>query len=1250
MTVPSPVSLLRVLGTGLVLALAAGLAQGAPDSRWARLSDTLFQHVTAEHGPPNLATSLAEDGDGFVWIGSFGGLGRWDGYRMRAYGPDPSKAGALPDSIIQALHTDRAGRLWLGTNAHGLARYERDSDSFYTIGAGPDGLSHVSVLALSDDGSGGLWVGTDAGVDHISAGGVIERQSGAPTDRLPDSHARALLLAPDASLWIGTSRGLVRRAAGNGPVQVITLPTSDGAQPEVDALCQSSDGAIWVGTRGHGAFVVDQNGARAVNESGAGASLANESVYSAAEARPGEVWLGTFGQGIVAVDTASGQTHRLRHDARVPTSLVNDSVWAILRDRAGVVWAATGRGISRTDPRQFGILNLLGATSRADGISDSDVFSVLMTAEGKLWAGLGNLGVDVLDPLGVRSNMLRPDPATPQSALPKDRVVAMADGGDRVFLATPRGVYQAGPQAGRVTRLALPGPDPALRINALALVGKTLWVGGRDDGLFALDLEHGGARVVGELGDQRVTSLLAAGADALWIGTRNGLNRLDLHSGTIEVISASQNDPGALSSGYVTSLCLDQRGQLWVGTFGGGVHMLSARTAGGQARFKHVTSGLPSMNIAQLLAAPDGAIWASTENGLARIDPASMSARALQRADGVGISTFWIGSGAVGAGGELIFGGVGGMVVVRPNLLTSWRYQPPLVVTDVRVGGRALPASRYNSDPHAPPLLVQADANSVAVEFSALDFSAPERNHYAYRLDGYDRDWIDTDASRRVAAYTNLPPGEYQLLLRGSNRDAVYSSHTLSLPLKVLPAWYQSLWWRALVLLATLALLAVVVRQRTAYLRRRQRQLEAEVTRQTSTLREQQVALVTANDELALSADTLRLLGEVGRDITANLDANAVFAALYRHVSGMLDAPALDIYRLDAGGVTLERAFGRAGDASVLGPARVRMDDSASDVARAARTRSEVLLDDEGAGLHGESAPLIADDRVLGVMRIGAAHSHAYGERERLIFHTLCAYGAIALANAEARAKLVQQEKIASLGGLVAGLAHEVNTPLGTIISAISGSAAVLRQLREAVASGKISRAQLETAGADMASFIDMAQRNAMRAVDLIDSFKSIVARRDTEQHEQLDLGTYLPQVATMVHRQLEDQGHTVTFDVEPGLVADTVSEALTEVMTRVLENVIDHAFVAGQQGQLRIAARRGETGRIEIVVADNGLGIAADDLPRVFDPFFTTCSGIKGHVGLGLNVAFNHVTERLKGSIRIDSAPGAGTVVTIRY
>ncbi len=274
---------------------------------------------------------------------------------------------------------------------------------------------------------------------------------------------------------------------------------------------------------------------------------------------------------------------------------------------------------------------------------------------------------------------------------------------------------------------------------------------------------------------------------------------------------------------------------------------------------------------------------------------------------------------------------------------------------------------------------------------------------------------------------------------------------------------------------------------------------------------------------------------------------------------------------------------------------------------------------------------------------------HAYGERERLIFGTLCAYGAIAIINAQARATMVQQEKLASLGGLVAGMAHGVNTPLGTVINAISGASEVLQELSDAVDSGKVNKSLLLRTMASATEFTGLALRNATRAADLVDSFKAMVTQRDAEKAEMLDLALYLPQVATLVRRQMEQLGHRVRIEVEEPLKVLTIADALNEVMTRVLANVADHAFEAGRYGTLRISARKLDDGKAEIVVADDGQGIAKHDVGRVFDPFFTTRSGSGNHVGLGLNVAFNHVTERLKGTITVDSTPGAGTIVTIR-
>jgi diguanylate cyclase (GGDEF)-like protein len=251
-----------------------------------------------------------------------------------------------------------------------------------------------------------------------------------------------------------------------------------------------------------------------------------------------------------------------------------------------------------------------------------------------------------------------------------------------------------------------------------------------------------------------------------------------------------------------------------------------------------VAHGLNNDNANKLLEDSKHNIWVSTDDGVALIDAQTLAIRSFRRAEGLPISSYWVGSGAATAEGELLFGGIGGLTVVRPDRLTSWNYQPPIAITDVRIGGKPVLDGLAGWNEPSHPLKIQPMANSIAVEFSALDYSAPERNHYAYRLDDFDSSWVDTEASHRVAAYTNLPPGHYTLRLRGSNRDGVWSETALSVPIRVLPAWYQTAWFRALVGLFALGMVAALVQARTVYLRRNQRDLERQVIERTAELRE----------------------------------------------------------------------------------------------------------------------------------------------------------------------------------------------------------------------------------------------------------------------------------------------------------------------------------------------------------------------------------------------------------------------------
>ena len=864
---------LRQLATAAVLFAAASAAHSS--ERWAGLADTVFEHLAHDNELPNaaIATSATQDGDGFLWIGSQNGLARWDGYHFRVYRAAPGKAGALPDNFIQALLTDTRGVLWIGTSSGGLARYDRDHDRFVVYPVGPNGLSHVSVRAIAEDGRGGVWVATEAGLDHVVANsGVVEhlRHTEGDPASLPDNRVRGLLRDRHGTLWVGTATALVRLDKGSSRFEPVTLPASQGKVASPWSFLEDSAGRIWVGTLRQGAYVIDSKtdidspaaGARAVQESDAAHStLQNEGVSSIVEVVPGQVWLGTLGQGIVAVDAATSQTRRIRRDLTQPASLTDDNIQGMFKDRSGLIWICTDRSISRYDPSHPAVITVFGASTRADSISDSDVDAILPMPDGRIWLGLGSKGIDVIDPAGARVAALRPDPLRPQTALPKDYINAFAASDDSdVYVGTEVGLYRVDRAAHAVARVSIPQRDPTAQVWALLLDDNVLWVGGFD-GLWAVQLD--GAKsplshseAVSGLTDQRITVIARGEPGSLWIGTKNGLNRLDLKTHAIERILPEPANPAALAAGYITSLLTDPRGRLWVATFGGGVNILESRDAGGRPRFNRlgVAQGLNNDDADKLLEDSKHNIWVATDDGLAVIDEQTLAIRSFRRAEGVAISGYWVGSGAVTSQGEMLFGGAGGLTVIRPGRLTRWAYQPPVAITGIRIGGKLLSDGSVASNDASHPLEVSPSANSIAVEFSALDYSAPERNHYAYRLDGFDSAWIDTEASHRVAAYTNLPPGDFTLRLRGSNRDGAWSEKTLSLPIRILPNWYQTLMFRVALALTALAVVAALVQGRTVYLRRNQRDLERQVVERTAELRESQRQLEQIAYEDTLTA------------------------------------------------------------------------------------------------------------------------------------------------------------------------------------------------------------------------------------------------------------------------------------------------------------------------------------------------------------------------------------------------------------
>jgi len=843
---------------GLVLALAGAWLLHAPTSASVRSAVASGMHPWALEGqmvflrmaPLETAgvIAVAQDRQGFLWFGTQSNLLRWDGYHLRAYAQNPEVPGSLPDNYIRSLYMDEQDRLWVGSNAGGLSRYDAQTDTFISYPVGPGGTRDGNISALASDGAGGIWIGTRQGLEHYN--GKTQKMD-PPDEQVPPMSILSLLLDHEGNLWIGTRSGLTRRLHGANEFFPYALPTPEGPAPEVIALREDRAGRVWIGTMLYGAYLQEPGSdhARPLRDPGTTRPV-TESVVTICDVGDGEVWLGTGETGILRVDTATGRIRQELRDLARSWSLPSNQIDSIFLDHTGLLWVGTRAGLSRLDPRQRLIQTFNGGSDPNLLVGDEAISALMSLPDGRVWVALGSGGVDIIDPVEGRVGRIRPDPEHMDRALPRSQVNSMArlpDGS--LFLGTATGLYRASPDGSHVERLAVPGHKLAFDVRSLAASEGHLWLGSYD-GLFELSVLPGGSLTLlgqwsHELSDPRVRSLLPGKDGDMWIGSPTGVDRLEVATNRVTRMRNQATDPSALPGGYVSSLLIDRKGRLWVSTFGRGIQVEQGRSADGQLRFRRLTQrdGLPQNSVDALVQDLAGNIWASTDGGLARIAPDTLEIRSFRAAQGVGVDGFFTGVAAVSPAGDLWFGGLNGVVVVHPDRIVTTNANPAMVISDVHVGNRSLAAAQVLS---SQGLQVQAGDRGFTIEFATLDFADPELRRYAYRLAGFDTDWLETPASRRLAAYTNLPPGDYTLQLRSASADGPWTT-PLEVAVHVLPAWYQHAVVRGFAVFLVLALIAGLVQMRLVVLHRRQRdlktrqvELEKLVTERTAELRRSQ--------------------------------------------------------------------------------------------------------------------------------------------------------------------------------------------------------------------------------------------------------------------------------------------------------------------------------------------------------------------------------------------------------------------------
>jgi len=781
---------------------------------------------TADGLPQNTVTSAVQTRDGYLWLGTFGGLARFDGQAFTVFNPDNTPG--LASARIVVLHEDRRGALWIGTES-GLTKYDGGRFTSYTT---RDGLPHLNILSLLDDSRGRLWIGTGDGLVRFD-GGTFERVPIDPLARV----VLALAETPDGDVWVSATNGIARFRHGDTP-SVVT--SAFATMMFVDA-----EGRLWLG----GPLLMrwkpstgSSQGGRFVDVRLTSQPADFDELAGVAEDREGALWIGTRGGGV----------YRCREGTPVQTVVkgTTGATRALRVDREGNIWFGTDvGGLTRLKPRQVFSYPYASPTGQsvgpivgdgADGVwvggtcghllhfhdgvfdrplMDGCIWTLLRDPDGALWTGAGGAGLrriaggratDYTRADGVDYNIV--------TALARDR-----DG--TLWVGHEAGLSRF--EDGRFTDV------------------------GRDDGL-----RH------------RVLCIEQDRAGALWIGGADGVFRL-----TGGRVTQHYTTTEGLSHNHVRAIHEDADGVLWIGTYGGGLNRLE----NGRFTSYGLKEGLPDNAVSRIIEDERGNLWMSGNRGVFRVARAQLNDFARGRipyltsvtygtADGMIIEET---NGGSPAGwrtpdGRLWFPTIKGLVGIVP--VAGAAKTPAVVMEHAIANGRSVDRAA----------LASLGPGSVDAEFhyTAIDLGAAEKTRFRYRLTNYDAAWIDS-GTRRVAYYTKLPPGRYQFEVMATDSDGAWSTTPARVAVVVAPFWWQR---RPVIAAAFVLLLAGTALAARSLSLRRARARMAALEREQALDRERTRIARDLHDDLGAHLSHIAIMAESGSrsDGTIAREARAV--------------------------------------------------------------------------------------------------------------------------------------------------------------------------------------------------------------------------------------------------------------------------------------------------------------------------------------------------------------------------------------
>jgi signal transduction histidine kinase/ligand-binding sensor domain-containing protein/DNA-binding response OmpR family regulator len=834
----------------------------------------VYYHTTENGLPHNTITCITKDSRGFLWLGTPGGLCRFDGYQVKVYRSITNNNKTVL-STINAICEDNYGNLWIGSNK-GLLYFVFEQEKLIEADPVQNRIFSKKIKSLWSD-KHKIWMATENGAfsfTYALKNDKPEIQEDSIREFLKQESFNTINCTPTYGLLFGAVNGLY--CYDTLTQQIISVEKINRifsiSSADIRSIYEAKDRSLWIGTF-YGLYhqnyftgktdyflhIPDNN-----------STISHSTIRAITEDSKGNLLIGNLG-GLDVYDSTSNTFKRFSALNQEGYYLNNIFVSALCTDAYGNVWVGTDKGgLNHYNVYQKPFFCYVHDPKISNSLSHSTVNSIC-EHKNILWIGTAGGGLNRLNLLTGKYTHFRYDLHN-QSSISSDFISALfVDRKENLWVGTwGGGINRLSPgQHHSFERFYASGIPFSLSNNFISTIiafNDSYLVIGTEGGINFYNQKSGRFYYVETLAPDgakitEVGCLLKDKNGNLWAGSRRGLYKIrNIQFSDNEIIIKPENiqlfketgQDNDIKGNYITTIIEAGNGIIWIGTYGNGINSCSSLKSGNYI-FKNYTEqdGLCNNSVYCIEEDNSGKLWISTDNGLSRFDPVSEEFKEYYENDGLLSSQFYWAASFRNKEGKLYFGNMAGLNYFAPNEMIDYPYVPEVVFTDFKIFNESVSIGQKRN--HYVPLIKSISAtdaikisyrdNVFSIEFAALNYFLPDKIMYAYKMEGVDKDWVYVPSSRRFATYTNLKGGSYLFQVKAINSDGISSYTPKTLRVTVMPPFWETLWFKLFMALVLVISIFVYVKYRTHYLHEQKEKLEKLVNERTAKIDEQKKKL-----------------------------------------------------------------------------------------------------------------------------------------------------------------------------------------------------------------------------------------------------------------------------------------------------------------------------------------------------------------------------------------------------------------------